>query len=164
MLRIASRSALATIAAFGLVFAAPLAAEARDEHRGRHGYKSHGYKDHGHYRGRGHHDDRGHHARHRGGVRGDRGHHARHHHHRGKYESRHAYAPYRGRYDYARSVAPRYRRSVVVHSPFYCGPCGHGFTHRRHFDRHLTHHHGIAVHALSSVIVQTLRGLFYYGY
>lgn len=149
MLRIASRSALAAVAAFGLVFAAPLAADARDDHRGRHGYKSHGYKDHGHYRGRGHHDHRGHHAR---------------HHHRGKRGSRHAYAPYRGRYDYARSYAPRYRRSVVVHSPFFCGPCGHGFSHRRHFDRHLTGHHGIAVHALSDVIVHTLRGLFYYGY
>ena len=145
MLRIASRSALAAIAAFGLVFAAPLAAEARDNHRGRHGHKGHG-----HYEGRGHHEDRGHHG-------GD--------HHRGYRGDHYDYAPYQGRYDYGRSYyAPRYRRSVVVHSPFYCGPCGHGFSHQRDFYGHLTGHHGIAVHALSSVLVQTVRGLFYYGY
>lgn len=145
MLRIATRSAFAAVAAFGLVFATPLAADAGDGHRGRHGYKSHGYKDHGHARGRGHHDDRGHRSR------GQRG-------------SHHGYAPDRGHYDYGRSYAPRYRRPVVVHSPFYCAPCGHGFASRRHFHGHLTGHHGIAAHALSSVIVHTLRGFFFYGY
>lgn len=150
MLRVIGHSASAAIAAFGLVFAAPLAAEARDDHRGHHGHKSHGR-----YHGRGHHHDGG-------------GDHARHHHggHRGPRHdyAPHAYAPERSRYDYGHSYAPRYRRSVVVHSPFYCGPCGQGFSHRRDFYGHLTGHHGIAVHALSSVIVKTVRGLFYYGY
>jgi uncharacterized protein involved in copper resistance len=172
MLRIASRSALPALAAVGLLLATPLAADARDNHRGRHEYQSHRQ-----HEGRGHRESRHHDARRRDGDRHDRQHQARRHHRnerrshhahgpdRGHHDSARFYAPYRGYSDAGRFYAPRYRRPVVVHSsPFYCAPCGHGFSSRRHFHGHLTGHHDIAARLLANVIVQTLQGFRYYGY
>lgn len=142
-----SRSALSAFAAIGLLVAAPLAADAGDDHRGHRAYKS---RDH---HGGGHHQDRRHYTGRRHG-----GH--------DKSHAAHAYNYGYGYGGYGRPLvyAPRYRQPVVVHSPFYCAPCGHGFSSRRDFHSHLTGHHGIAAHALSSAIVHTLSGFFFYGY
>lgn len=57
----------------------------------------------------------------------------------------------------------RYRRPMVVHSPYYCAPCAHWYEHRHDFDRHLYGYHRLPQRSFQDAVAQVVWGLVYFG-
>ena len=57
----------------------------------------------------------------------------------------------------------RYRRPLVVHSPYYCAPCSHWYDHRHDFDRHLYGYHRLPQRWFQDAVARLAWGLVYFG-
>jgi hypothetical protein len=57
----------------------------------------------------------------------------------------------------------RYRRPVVIHSPYYCAPCAYWYQDRHAFDRHVYGHHGLGANGFEQAVAQLVWGLVYFG-
>lgn len=57
----------------------------------------------------------------------------------------------------------RYRRPVIVHSGYYCAPCGSWYGDRHGFDRHVYGYHGLVQRSFADAVAQVVWGLVYFG-
>jgi hypothetical protein len=134
------------LAAALMLAAAPVSANSWRKHDGNH--SKHYSKQHdgqSHYKAKHH---RKHYKKHHG-KHYSKKHHRRHHGHggygHGSYVTRHAYGYPVHHYGYDSGA-------------YYCGPCRHYFDSYDHLSHHVHGHHGVAVLALPSVILQASIG------
>lgn len=58
----------------------------------------------------------------------------------------------------------RYRRPLVVHSPYYCAPCSNWYGQRHDFDQHLYGYHRLPQRSFQDAVAQVAWGLVHFGY
>ena len=103
---------------------------------------------------RGEHADRSCEDGHPGRGRGHARHHAHRRHHREVAFPHQAYERHSHYRHYARHAA---------RGRYFCRPCHVHFGSRRHFERHLAHHHHVPLRRLSHVIVFSALGWVFHG-
>ena len=57
----------------------------------------------------------------------------------------------------------RYRRPVVIHSPYYCAPCSHWYGDRRGFDAHVYGYHRLPRRHFADAVSELVWGVVYFG-